>query len=283
MTDEDGLDTSQDKSSHEFVQSLARGLSVIRAFGEDSPELTLSQVAKRTGLARTASRRFLLTLRELGYVRLNGRLFSLSPKILELGYSFLSSLPLSDLAVPYMKRLVEQIQESCSISVLDGDDVVYVARVPMNRIMSVQIHVGSRLPAYATSMGRVFLAYSDRDWLDSYLERTEITEFTAHTVRNIEQLIDALELVRVQGYSMVNQELELGLRSIAVPIWDGAGTRVIAAMNISAHASQRNEEFLINHALPALLTASRDIRATLGDSSGQGIGNSGRKTNHIDE
>ena len=145
-----------------FVQSLERGLAVIRAFDEHNPELTLSDVARATGLTRAAARRFLLTLADLGYVRTDGRWFSLSPRILELGYAYLSSLSLTEVAEPHLERLVAEVHESSSVSVLDGEDIVYVARVPTSRIMTVSINVGTRFPAYATSMGRVLLAAAAR-------------------------------------------------------------------------------------------------------------------------
>lgn len=254
-----------------FVQSLARGLSVIRAFDADAPRQTLSDVARRTGLSRAAARRFLLTLCELGYVHTDGSAFSLSPRVLELGYTYLSSLPLSDHAAPFMNRVVEQVQESCSVSVQDGDDIVYVARVPMQRVMSVQIHVGTRFPAYVTSMGRVFLAYSSPNWLADYLGRLEITAHTSHTVSDTDALIRELDLVREQGHAAVDQEMELGLCSIAVPVWDAQGRRVVAAMNVATHASRGDCASLRETALPALLEAAQQVGASLADSAGYGI------------
>jgi IclR family transcriptional regulator, pca regulon regulatory protein len=171
-----------------FVQSLARGLSVIRAFDSGTPTLTLSDVARRTGLTRAAARRFLLTLADLGYVRFDGRLFSLSPRVLELGYAYLSSLSLPDIAEPHLEWLVGQLGESSSMSVLDDDDVVYVARVPTSRIMTVAINVGTRFPAYATSMGRVLLAGLDQDDLDAYLKRVDLRPLTPSTVADAESL-----------------------------------------------------------------------------------------------
>ena len=155
----------------DFIQSLERGLSVIRAFDAEHPKLSLSEVAVRTGLSRAAARRFLHTLLDLGYMRLEGSQFSLRPKILELGYAYLSSLSLPEVAMPHLEQLVEQVRESSSVSQLDGDDVVYIARVPTRRIMTVAISVGTRFPAYATSMGRVLLADKPSDWLDAYPRR----------------------------------------------------------------------------------------------------------------
>src|SRR3954467_5539177 len=160
--------TSEERAPH-FVQSLERGLAVIRAFDEHNAELTLSDVPRSTGLTRAAARRFLLTLADLGYVRTDGRWFSLSPRVLELGYAYLSSLSLPEVAEPHLEQLVGEVRESSSVSVLDGDDIVYVARVPVSRIMTVSISVGTRFPAYATSMGRVLLAGLEPSALDAYL------------------------------------------------------------------------------------------------------------------
>jgi IclR family pca regulon transcriptional regulator len=181
-----------------FVQSLERGLAVIRAFGADTPQLTLSEVARKTGLTRAAARRFLLTLCDLGYVRSDGRLFSLTPRVLELGYAFLSSLSLTEVAEPHLERLVAEIHESSSVSVLDGDDIVYVARVPTSRIMRVSINVGTRFPAYATSMGRVLLAGLEDDALGEYLERVELRRLSARTVKTPRALRGELERVRAE-------------------------------------------------------------------------------------
>src|SRR5690606_426999 len=171
----------QSREPH-FVQSLERGLAVIRAFDADHPELTLSEVARACDLTRAAARRFLLTLVDLGYMRTDGRLFALSPRVLELGYAYLSSLTLPEVAEPHLERLVAQVRESSSVCVLDGDDVVYVARVPTSRIMTVTINVGTRFPAYATSMGRVLLAGLPDEELDKYLARVKLVAFTARTV-----------------------------------------------------------------------------------------------------
>ena len=165
-----------------FVQSLERGLAVIRAFGPEDPELTLSDVARRTGLTRAAARRFLLTLADLGYVRSDGRLFALTPRVLDLGYAYLSSLSLPEVAEPHLERLAAEVRESSSVSVLDGDEIVYVGRVPTSRIMRVAINVGTRFPAYATSMGRVLLAALEPDELDAYLARAEIRPLTARAI-----------------------------------------------------------------------------------------------------
>lgn len=237
---------------------------MIRAFDESSPELTLSEVARATGLTRAAARRFLHTLVELGYMRSDGRLFSLRPRILELGYAYLSSLTLPQVAEPHLEALVARVHESCSVSVLDGEDVVYVARVPTKRIMTVAISVGTRFPAYATSMGRVLLAHQPPEWLACYLATTELQALTRRTIVDPARLRAVLDRVRSQGYALVDQELEQGLRSIAVPLHDERGD-VVAAMNVSAHASRGSSESIRRELLPHLREAVRlveeDLRA----------------------
>jgi IclR family pca regulon transcriptional regulator len=245
-----------------FVQSLARGLSVIRAFQTGSAELTLSEVARRTGLTRAAARRFLLTLVDLGYARFDGRLFSLSPRVLELGYAYLSSLTLPDIAEPHLEWLVGEVGESSSMSVLDGDDVVYVARVPTSRIMTVAINVGTRFPAYATSMGRVLLADLEPGGLDARLARAELRPLTDHTVVDPDALRTTIARVRDQGWAMVDQELEAGLRSIAAPVRGRDGS-ALAAVNVSAHVSRISKDSARRRLLPALLEAVRRIEADL--------------------
>ncbi|MET8252453.1 IclR family transcriptional regulator [Micromonospora sp. NPDC005197] len=244
--------------SPEFVQSLERGLAVIRAFDGEHPQLTLSEVARRTGLTRAAARRFLLTLVELGYVHTDGRLFSLRARILELGYAYLSSLSLPEVAQRHMEALVAQVRESCSVSVLDGDEVVYVARVPTKRIMTVGISVGTRFPAYATSMGRVLLAAQPVEWLDDYLAAAQLRPLTRRTVTDPVKLRAVLTKIAAQGYAIVDQELEEGLRSVAAPI-HGENGSVIAAVNVSAHASRGSFEMIRRELLPPLLAAAKRI------------------------
>lgn len=242
----------------EFVQSLERGLAVIRAFDAEHPELTLSDVARATGLTRAAARRFLLTLVDLGYIRSDGRLFALRPRILELGYAYLSSVGLPEVAQPHMEALVARVHESSSLCVLDGDDIVYVARVPTRRIMTVAINVGTRFPAYATSMGRVLLAGQPDSWLDDYLVRTSLRPITARTLTDPKKLRAALARVSSQGFAMIDQELELGLRSIAVPVRD-SNRAVIAALNVSMHASRGSAESARRELLPPLRETARAI------------------------
>lgn len=259
----------------EFVQSLDRGLAVIRAFDAEHPELTLSEVAKSTGLTRAAARRFLHTLVELGYVRSDGRLFALRPKILELGYAYLSSLSLPEIALPHLEQLVERVHESSSVSVLDGDEVVYVARVPTKRIMTVSISVGTRFPAYATSMGRVLLAWRSPDWLDGYLASAKLRALTPHTIADPHALLAELVTVREQGWALVDQELEEGLRSVAAPIRDPAGN-VVAAINVATNVSRHKRDELVREIVPPLLSTAELIAQDLGRSQpGSGAGQKG--------
>jgi len=255
-------------SSGAFVQSLDRGLAVIRAFDADRPELTLSDVARTTGLTRAAARRFLHTLVELGYVRTDGRLFALRPKILELGYAYLSSLSLPEIALPHLEQLVERVHESSSVSVLDGDEVVYVARVPTKRIMTVSISVGTRFPAYATSMGRVLLAWRSPDWLDGYLASAKLRALTPHTIADPKALLAEFASVRERGWALVDQELEEGLRSVAAPIRDTGG-QVVAAINVATNASRHRPEELVERIVPELLVTAGLIEKDLALSSAQ--------------
>lgn len=246
----------------DFVQSLDRGLAVIRAFGPDRERLSLSEVARATGLTRAAARRFLLTLVSLGYVRSDGREFSLRPRVLELGYAYLSGLSLPDVAAPHMEELVARLHESSSISVLDGQHVVYVVRVPTKRIMTVAISVGTRFPAYATSMGRVLLAALPPAELDRYLEQARLTPLTARTVTDPARLRELLAGVAEQGYAIVDQELEEGLRAVAAPI-RGAADVGTAAINVSAHASRISMAAMHEEILPAVLETAKQIEADL--------------------
>jgi IclR family pca regulon transcriptional regulator len=246
----------------DFVQSLDRGLAVIRAFGPDRDRLSLSEVARATGLTRAATRRFLLTLVKLGYVRSDGREFSLRPRVLELGYAYLSGLALPEIAAPHLEELVGRVRESSSISVLDGHHIVYIARVPTKRIMAVAISVGTRFPAYATSMGRVLLAGMSPDELDRYLDEAVLEPITARTVTDPGRLRDIVAEVARQGYAIVDQELEEGLRAIAAPI-RGNGGSTAAAINISAHASRISMAAMRSELLPALLETASRIEADL--------------------
>src|SRR4051794_15167702 len=244
-----------------FVQSLERGLAVIRALSEPEPQ-TLSEVAHATALSRAAARRFLLTLERLGYVRREHNRFALTPRVLELGYAYLSSLTLPEVAQPHLERLVEAIHESSSVSVLDGTDVVYVARVPARRIMRVSISVGTRFPAYATSMGRVLLAGLEPERLDAVLAESDLRALTPETIHDEAQLRAELARVRTHGWALVDQELEAGLRSVAAPI-HGRDGAVVAAINVSAQAARTEVVDVQATLLPPLLQTARAIERDL--------------------
>ena len=245
----------------DFVQSLERGLAVIRSFDAEHPDLTLSEVAARTGLTRATARRLLLTLGELGYTSTNGRRFSLTPRVLDLGYAYLSSFNVQQIAQPYLEALSERVHESVSVTVLDGADIVYVARVPTKRIMTISLGLGSRLPAYCTSMGRVLLAeLAPEDLAGALPERGE--RHTEHTVAWAADLAVVLERVRAQGWALVDQELEMGLRSVAAPLRDSSG-RAVAAMNVSTQVARTPMEELHERFIPELVITAGQISEAL--------------------
>jgi IclR family pca regulon transcriptional regulator len=254
--------SSNEDSRPQYVESLARGLSVIRAFDASHTEMSLAELASVTGLARATARRFLHTLVGLGYVLTDGRHYTLSPRVLELGWSYLSGLSLPELAQPTLEALSRKLNESTSASVLDGDDIVYVARVPTRRIMNVSITIGTRFPAYATSMGRVLLAALPSQELDAYFDRVNPASFTARTVTGTADLRGLLDQVRMDGWALVDQELEDGLRSIAAPVRRSDG-RVVAAANISSSTATASLERLREVYRPALLDAVAEISAAL--------------------
>ena len=249
----------------EFVQSLDRGLAVIRAFSADRPSLTLSEVARSTGLSRASARRFLHTLVMLGYVATDGREFRLRPRLLELGYAYLSGLRLPDLAEPHLRKLADETGESSSVAVLDGADIVYVARVAVYRIMSAAIGVGTRFPAYATAMGRAMLAFGPREREEAYLQSVTLEPLTHYTITDPAVLSGELARVRAQGWALVDQELEEGLRSIAAPVRDATG-EVVAAVNVAAPArrgrSGDGQSDFIGPLLAAANAIEQDIRRT---------------------
>lgn len=239
------------KDSGDYIQSLDRGLQVIQAFSQNNKNLTISDVSKITGLSRPTARRILLTLEHLGFAEANNGLFSLTARTLSLGYAYLSSNNKWSLAHPFMQDFVQKTGESCSISILDGNNILYVARVSTKRIMSINLDVGSRLPAYATSMGHVLLANLSTDELDKYLSNLNIEQFTDKTILDKDQLRMTLEDVREKNWGGVDQQFEEGLRSIATPIRDANG-KVIAAINCSVHAGRISKEVILKEFLPLL-------------------------------
>lgn len=245
-----------------YVQSFARGLAVLRSFGATAPAQTLSEAAERSGLTRAGARRILLTLQQLGYVESDGRLFRLTPKVLELGFAYLSSLPLWHLAQPSMEELVRDIRESCSAAVLEGDDIVYVLRVPAGKIMAINLGVGSRLPAHCTSMGRVLLAGLDDAALAGRLTTLRLEARTPRTLTDPAALRAELERVRRQGWALVDGELEEGLVSMAAPVVNRVG-RVVAAINISGQSARTPVSQMLEQFLPKLLATAQRINGLL--------------------
>jgi IclR family transcriptional regulator, pca regulon regulatory protein len=243
------------------LQSLERGIAVIQVFSRERPALTLSEVARLTGITRATARRILLTLEEVGHVRSDGRLFSLTPRVLSLGWAYLSSLNLWETAQPMMEELAQHTNESCSAATLDLPDVVYVARVPTRRIMTISLGVGTRLPAYCTSIGRVLLAGLTQGELDAFLASARLERQTDRTITDPARLRAAVDEVRERGWALVDQELELGLRSIAAPL--RAGGQTIAALNVAVAAPRVGLGELRDTILPDLLAAAARISEAL--------------------
>jgi IclR family pca regulon transcriptional regulator len=235
---------------------------VIRAFSEHRRSLTISQISQKTAIPRAAVRRCLYTLEKLGYVAAHDNAFSLRPQILAVGHAYLASTPLAASAQPYLDRVSELVNESCSAAILDADEVIYIARAAVTHIMSINLMVGTRLPAYCTSMGRVLLASLAEDELGRYLKQLRPTQFTSKTVTSVTRLRELIRKVARDGYAIVDQELEVGLRSIAVPIRDTDG-RVIAAMNIGAQAARMSVRDLETQVRPHLTAAARELGALL--------------------
>jgi IclR family transcriptional regulator, pca regulon regulatory protein len=273
----DAVSTDASPRAAEYVQSLERGLAVIQAFSSERPSMTLAEVAREAGLTRATARRLLFTLQHLGYARFDGKRFALTPKVLDIGYAYLSSLDLASIAQAEMESLVERTHESCSAAVLDGTDIVYVVRVPTTRIMTISLGLGSRLPAYATSMGRVLLAdlldgqlasdlashldgHRDGHGEDGHVER--LPALTSRTITDPGELRAELDRVRRQGWALVDQELEDGVRSVAAPLRDARG-RVIAAINISGHAGRVTLSTMRDRFLPELLATAERINERL--------------------
>ena len=246
-----------------FMSSLARGLAVIHAFQERKRHLTIAQISHRTEIPRAAVRRCLYTLIKLGYATTDGRTYSLLPKVLTLGHAYLSSTPLAVTAQPILDQLSNQLHEACSMATLEGDEVLYVARsATPQRLISVDLSVGSRLPAYCTSMGRILLAALDDAALDDYLENANLQIKTSRTLHTPEAIRASVAEIRQQGWVIVDQELEIGLRSLAVPLKDSAG-QVLAALNVGTHVSRVTRQELETRFLPVLLEASKELSTRL--------------------
>lgn len=242
----------------DFIGGFAKGLRVIEAFGEAMPRLTITDVSRHTGLDRATARRCLLTLAELGYAAYDGKFFELTPRILRLGHAYLSATPLPRLVQPYLDQLSQKVEQSASASVLDGTEIVYVARAAQKRVMSISLTAGSRLPAYCASMGRVLLAALPEAEARAIVEASDRKANTPFTLTDPDALMDELSRVRRSGFALIDQELEIGLRSIAVPLENARG-RVAAALNIGAPAAHAETGAMVERYLPAM----RDVQAAL--------------------
>jgi len=256
------MDEESQEKSKDFVQSLDRGLAVMKIFNQGNPRLTLSEVAELTGFTRATARRFLLTLESLDYVGSSGRYFYLRPRVLELGQAYLSSQNLVSIAQNHLESLANELRESCSASVLERESVIYICRAASNRIMTINIALGHQLPAHATSMGKVLLsALPDRE-LEYYLETSKREKLTPGTILESDKLRETILQVRKQGWAINQEELEEGVQSVAVPIF-GSDKKVIAAINVSAHASRVSIERLTQEFLPRLQACAAQIEQEL--------------------
>ena len=248
------------KGDPNFMASLARGLEVIQAFTPQRPVLSISQISQKTGIPRAA---VLYTLSKLGFVYAeDGKNFQLRPRILALGHAWLASTPLARSAQPVLKHLSEMLNESCSIATLDGDDILYIARASSSRIMTIDLDIGSRLPAWATSMGRVLLSHQPEERLNDMLGRVTMIRYTPQTVDSVNKLRAELKRVHQQGYALNDQELEMGLRSLAVPLYNPQG-QVEAALNVGVHAGQMSTREMLDRVLPELQKAARELTLLL--------------------
>jgi len=246
-----------------FMTSLARGLIVIQAFTQQSPQMTISQLSVKTGLSRAAVRRCLYTLTKLGFAGAeDGSRYSLRPRMLTLSHTYTTSNTLSTAAQPILERMSAALRESFSVATLDGEDIVYIARTQVNRVMAVDLHIGSRLPAYCTSMGRVLLAYLPAEQLEQYLAKAVLTPHTTRTITSAEKLRLTLRNVRRNGYALVDQEYEVGLRSLAVPVFASSG-RVVATLNLSGNAPRLSVLEMQSRFLNHLRNAANELGAFL--------------------
>lgn len=255
-------ESEEEPRSREFLQSLERGLVVLQTFSERE-SLSVSEIARLTGYSRPTVRRILLTLQAMGYAHFQGGRCSLTPRVLSLAYSYLSGMNLTRIAQPHLERVAEQTHESCSMGALDDTDVVYLAGVPTKWIMRVTMSVGARLPAYASSLGRALLAHLSEPEFERYLSRAELRQLTEHTVADEAKLRATLEQVREQGWALVDQEFEIGLRSVAVPVYNAAG-QVVAAVNCSSHAGRADLDTFVTTYVPLLQEAAENIGHQLG-------------------
>lgn len=241
----------------DIVSSFVKGLNVIRAFDKENIKMTLSDVSKKVDITRSNARRLLLTLETLGYIKQNNNYFSLTPKILELGYSYFASLPWTDLAYANMKKVVKQCNLSCSISILDDSNIICIMRIQSKGILNEGIHVGTKLPSAYTSTGRIFMSHMDDKELKKYIKTLPLKQYTKKSIIEPSKLYESIINSKINSYQLIEEELEDGLLSMAVPIYDHTN-KLIAAMNIGSHGSYKNISYLKETVLPILLKAGRD-------------------------
>ncbi len=245
------------EDNKEFLSTLARGLAVIKSFDRHNQSMTLTEVAHKNDMSRASARRFLLTLKTLGYVNLKDKKFSLTAKILELGRSFLETFNLTDTIIPYMEELSSNFDESCSAAILDGQDIVYIARIRTGST-PLSLQVGERLPAYATSAGRVLLSALSEEQLDAFLEQVELKKLTPNTISDAQELKEEIRRIKLQQYAIVNQELTIGLCAMAVPVYNRDG-KIAFCLNVSMHSSRVTQEEILSRYIPELQKASHQI------------------------
>lgn len=247
----------------EVIDSVAKALTLLQVFSQANPRLTISKAAELADLTRPTARRILLTLTHLGFAESDGKNFSLAPKVLRLGFGYLAALPYWETAQPHLRQLAKDFDESCSMATLDEDEIVYLARIPANRNMAISLSTGSRLPAYATSLGKVMLAWLPPSALDTYLGRVELKALTPSTITDAGRLRKELENVRQDGFAIVDGEREIGVRSAAAPIRIRNGS-VVAAINVSANGMRVSHDELVGSYVPQLLQTAEAISADLG-------------------
>jgi len=255
--------TDSKLGDRESVQALRRGFAIIEAFSAQGPSLTMAEVAAQTGVARAVARRYLFTLSDMGYVAEHDGRYRLTPRVLHLGFAYLSTISVASIVQPFMEKVVTALGESCSCAVLDRREILYVGRVPAKSIMRISLVIGSRLPAHATSMGKVLLAALPPDELDAFFAAGPLERFTRRTICDEHELRAELAEVRQRGWGLADQEVEAGIRSVAVPIWQHDGG-IAAAINVSAHASRVSRAELCGRHLQVLLEAADDISRALG-------------------
>lgn len=246
----------------DVIHGLVRGLSVIECFDEEHARMSISDVAQRTGLERATARRCLLTLTHLGYATYDGKFFELTPRVLKLGHSYLAATPLPRLIQPFLEELSRATGESTSAAVLEGTDILYVARASTRRVMSINLGAGARLPAYCTSMGRTLLAALPEQEVAAILDRSDLVAYTARTRADKASITTELAVVAAQGFAVIDQELELGLCSIAVPLYTATG-QVVAAINIGAQSARASTSRMIAHFLPLMRKVQAEVRPLL--------------------